>query len=77
MTVSWFTRYKDIKDFIDLITNRLRIFHISSLSIQKVYDQKINKTNYKLTIQMYSYYRLPQVDEFGEVIKEEQESTFN
>jgi len=76
MSVSGFTRIKDVEDFLSLITNRLKIFHIENLGISKVYDQNTNESQYKINIQMYSYYRLPNLDEFGELVEAEKESTF-
>lgn len=76
LSVAWFTRYKDIQDFVELITGRLRIFHINNMSISKVLDQRTNRVEYKLSIQMYSYYRLPKVDEFWNIIELETDSTF-
>ena len=76
ISVSWFKKYKYIKDFIRNITNRLKIFHISSLSIVKKVEPKTGATEYTLNISMFSYYRLPKLDEEWNPIEEKKENTF-
>ena len=71
-----FSKYKYIKDFIWNITQRLKIFHVQNLSIVKKLDPKTKKLEYSLAINMYSYYRLPKLDEFWEPIIEEKEAIF-
>ena len=76
ISVSWFKKYKHIKDFISNITNRLKIFHISSLTIVKKVDAKTRATEYTLNINMFSYYRLPKLDEDWNPIIEKKENLF-
>lgn len=78
ISIEWFQKYQHIKDFTDIISDRLKIFHIKDLWISKNINPKTSQQEYKLSINMYSYYRMPLLDEFWEpIVEEELEGTFN
>jgi len=77
MSIDGFEKYQYIKDFLDSIDDRLKVFHIQSLNISKVLNRETQKTEYSVWFTMYSYYKVPKIWEDWEVLEKENiENTF-
>lgn len=78
VTVDWFETYTAIKSFLEIVNSRLKIFHLKDLSISKIINKETWKSEYIVKIKMYSYYKVPKVDEDWYLIEGERvENTFN
>lgn len=65
LAVEGFEKYEYVKNFLTTIKDRLRIFHIKDINITKVLNRETKKTELSVSIVMYSYYKIPKVDENG------------
>lgn len=79
LRVDGFEKYQYIKDFLVSIDERLKVFHVQSLGISKVLNKETQKIEYSVWFTMYSYYKVPKIDEETSlpIEKENIENTFN
>lgn len=63
ISVDWFEKYEYVKNFLTSVEDRLRIFHIQNIAIAKVLNRETKKPEYSVSILMYSYYKVPKLDE--------------